>query len=389
MTKQLDRQSIKALIEAKDIDDLSLAELERLFRNEDGIRDFLPDGIYETDPRNGDRVVFNSARTRRPHDNRPVTVQEDQLDRSCLICQGRTTGIVDLAPLSEGFTFINKNLFPAFYPFRRQSDELDQELQKGTQEPDSSRGSGRSSGRSSGMHFLQWTSSFHDRDWHNLPLADAVVVMERLAVLERKLLSGTDGLLGGSGARETDPLSQKAYVLITKNYGRLVGGSLIHGHQQIGLSNIMPRRFEDNRRFFEQNGQVFSHFMQHTNPADLMIKDYGPAMLLVPYFMRRPYNMMLLMKDPTKGYLHQLGDHELSAVAEGWGDAIRAIRQIMPGIGRELAYNVVTHNGPGAGLYFEFLPYTQEHGGFEQLGLIICQGNPGDVASHLQEVIGN
>lgn len=385
MTKQLDRQSIKALIEAKDIDDLSLAELERLFRNEDGIRDFLPDGIYETDPRNGDRVVFNSARTRRPHDNRPVTVQEDQLDRSCLICQGRTTGIVDLAPLSEGFTFINKNLFPAFYPFRRQSDELDQELQKGTQEPDSSRGSGRSSG----MHFLQWTSSFHDRDWHNLPLADAVVVMERLAVLERKLLSGTDGLLGGSGARETDPLSQKAYVLITKNYGRLVGGSLIHGHQQIGLSNIMPRRFEDNRRFFEQNGQVFSHFMQHTNPADLMIKDYGPAMLLVPYFMRRPYNMMLLMKDPTKGYLHQLGDHELSAVAEGWGDAIRAIRQIMPGIGRELAYNVVTHNGPGAGLYFEFLPYTQEHGGFEQLGLIICQGNPGDVASHLQEVIGN
>lgn len=385
MTKQLDRQSIKALIEAKDIDDLSLAELERLFRNEDGIRDFLPDGIYETDPRNGDRVVFNSARTRRPHDNRPVTVQEDQLDRSCLICQGRTTGIVDLAPLSEGFTFINKNLFPAFYPFRRQSDELDQELQKGTQEPDSSRGSGRSFG----MHFLQWTSSFHDRDWHNLPLADAVVVMERLAVLERKLLSGTDGLLGGSGARETDPLSQKAYVLITKNYGRLVGGSLIHGHQQIGLSNIMPRRFEDNRRFFEQNGQVFSHFMQHTNPADLMIKDYGPAMLLVPYFMRRPYNMMLLMKDPTKGYLHQLGDHELSAVAEGWGDAIRAIRQIMPGIGRELAYNVVTHNGPGAGLYFEFLPYTQEHGGFEQLGLIICQGNPVDVASHLQEVIGN
>lgn len=381
MTKQLDRRSIQALIEAENIEDLSLAELERLFRNEDGIRDFLPDGIYETDPRNGDRVVFNSARARRPHDNRPVTVQEDQLDRSCLICQGRTTGIVDLAPLSEGFTFINKNLFPAFYPFSHQSDELDQELQKGTQEPDSS--------RSSGMHFLQWTSSFHDRDWHNLPLADAVVVMERLAALERKLLSGTDGLLGGSTARETDPLSQKAYVLITKNYGRLVGGSLIHGHQQIGLSNIMPKRFGDNRRFFEQNGQVFSHFMQHTNPADLIVKDYGPAMLLVPYFMRRPYNMMLLMKDPTKGYLHQLGDHELSAVAEGWGDAIRAIRQIMPGIGRELAYNVVTHNGPGAGLYFEFLPYTQEHGGFEQLGLIICQGNPGDVASHLQEVIGN
>lgn len=385
MTKQLDRRSIRALIEAEDIDDLSIAELERLFRDEKGIRDFLPDGNYETDPRNGDRVVFNSARAGRPHDNRPVTMHEEPLDRSCLICHGRTTGIVDLAPLSEGFTFINKNLFPAFYPFREPSVELDREFQKGTGE----QGPGRNAGRSSGMHFLQWTSSVHNRDWHNLPLADAVVVMKRLAVLEKKLLSGSDGLLGGSGDWEIDHSSQGAYVLITKNFGRLVGGSLVHGHQQIALSNIMPKRFVDNRRFFEQNGQVFSHFMQITNPPDLTVKDYDSAVLLVPYFMRRPYNMMLILKDPAKGYLHQLGDHELSAVAEGWGDAIRAIRQIMPGIGRELAYNVVAHNGPGAGLYFEFLPYTQEQGGFEQLGLIICQGNPRDVASRLREVIGN
>lgn len=387
MCKQLDPQSIQALIEAKDINDLSLAQLKRIFRNEKGIQDFLPDGIYETDPRNGDRVVFNSARARRPHDNQPVTVQEEPLDRSCLICEGRTTGIVDLAPLSEGFTFINKNLFPAFYPFRHQSIELDQVFQKGTKELDHGRNPSRNSGRSSGMHFLQWTSSFHDRDWHNLPLADAVVVMERLAALERKLLSTPDSLLGESGDPEIDSSSQKACVLITKNFGRLVGGSLFHGHQQIALSNIMPKRFKDNWRFFEQNGQVFSQFMQHINPANLMVKDYGPAVLVVPYFMRRPYNMMLLMKDSTKEYLHQLGDHELSTVAEGWGDAIRAIRQIMPRIGRELAYTVVTHNGPGAGLYFEFLPYTQEHGGFEQLGLIVCQGNPGDVASHLQEVV--
>lgn len=389
MTKQLDRRSIQALIEAEDIDDLPFAELERLFRDEEGIGDFLPDGNYETDPRSGERVIFNSARARRPHDNRPVMLNEEPHDRSCLICQGRTTGIVDLAPLSEGFTFINKNLFPAFYPFQRQSDEVEQDTQKRGKSPGSGRSSGRKSGQSFGMHFLQWTSSFHERDWHNLPLADAVVVMERLAVLERKLLSGSNSWPKGSGEREIAPSSQKAYVLITKNYGRLVGGSLVHGHQQIVLSNIMPKRFEDNWRFFEQNSLVFSHFMQHANPADLLVKDYGPALMLVPYFMRRPYNMMLLLKDPAKKYLHQLEDHELSAVAEGWSDAIGAIRQIMPEIGRELAYNVVAHNGPGAGLYFEYLPYTQEHGGFEQLGLIICQGNPQDVASHLREVIGN
>ena len=385
MTKKLDRRSIQALLESEDIDDLPFAELERLFRDEEGIRDFLPDGNFETDPRNGDRVIFNSARARRPHDNPSVMVNEEPHDRSCLICQGRTTGIVDLAPLSEGCTFINKNLFPAFYPYQQQSVELERDAQKRAYGPDT----GRNSGPSRGMHFLQWTSSFHDSDWHNLPLADAIVVMERLAALERKLLSGSDSLPKGSGDREIAPSYQKAFVLITKNYGRLVGGSLTHGHQQIALSNIMPKRFEDNWRFFEQNGQFFSHFMQHTNPADLLVKDYGPAVMLVPYFMRRPYNMMLLLKESTKAYLHQLRDHELSAVAEGWSDAIQVIRQIMPGIGRELAYNIVAHNGPGAGLYFEFLPYTQEHGGFEQLGLIVCQANPHDVASHLREVMGN
>jgi galactose-1-phosphate uridylyltransferase len=385
MTKQLDRQNIQTLLEAEVVDDLPLAKLERLFRDEDGIEDFLPDGNYETDPRSRDRVIFNSARASRPHDNRPGTDYEELHDRSCLICQGRTTGIIDLAPLSEGFTFINKNLFPAFYPFQQQSVQLEQAAQIRAYSPDA----GRNSGRSRGMHFLQWTSSVHDSDWHNLPLADAVVVMERLAALERKLLSSPDSSAKGSSDREIPPSDWKSYVLITKNFGRLVGGSLIHGHQQIALSNVMPKRFEDNWRFFERNGQVFSDFMQHTNPADLLVRDYGPAMLLVPYFMRRPYNMMLLMRDSTKGYLHQLSDHELSAVAEGWGDAIRAIRQIMPEIGRELAYNVVTHNGPGAGLYFEFLPYTQEHGGFEQLGLIVCQGNPHNVASLLREVIGN
>jgi hypothetical protein len=48
----------------------------------------------------------------------------------------------------------------------------------------------------------------------------------------------------------------------------------------------------------------------------------------------------------------------------------------MPSIGREIAHNVITNNGLGVGLYFEFLSYTQEIGGFEQLGLFVCQGNP-------------
>jgi hypothetical protein len=98
--------------------------------------------------------------------------------------------------------------------------------------------------------------------------------------------------------------------------------------------------------------------------------------------------MLLLLKDSGKQHVHELNDAEVAAVAEGWHDAIRAIRSIMPRIGREIAYNVVTHNGPGAGLYFEFLPYTQEIGGAEHLGLFVCQGNSEDAAAWLREVLG-
>jgi hypothetical protein len=136
----------------------------------------------------------------------------------------------------------------------------------------------------------------------------------------------------------------------------------------------------DNLRFEQQHGEPFSAHLLRENPATLTLKDYGPAVLLTPYFMRRPFDMMLLVKDTSKRHLHQLTTAELVAVADGWHDAIKVMLQAMPQLGRETAYNVITHNGPGAGLYFEFLPYTQEMGGFEHLGLFLCQGNPHDVA---------
>ena len=54
---------------------------------------------------------------------------------------------------------------------------------------------------------------------------------------------------------------------------------------------------------------------------------------------------------------------------------------------RDLAYNIVTHSGPGAGLYLEFLPYTQEQGGLERLGLHVCQATPGQAAARLRAAL--
>ena len=78
---------------------------------------------------------------------------------------------------------------------------------------------------------------------------------------------------------------------------------------------------------------------------------------------------MLLLKNSSRQFLHELSEKELSAVAHGWRDAIQVMRTAMPAMGRETAYNITCHNGPGAGLYFEFLPYTQESGGLEHLGV--------------------
>ena len=141
------------------------------------------------------------------------------------------------------------------------------------------------------------------------------------------------------------------------------------------------------KKFKQKRGETFSSFLLQENPGELCIHDYETAILLVPYFMRRPYDMMLVIKDTGKSYLHELTDAEVIDVSDGWRDAIQLIRLVMPQIGRETAYNVITHNGPGAGLYFEFLPYTQEFGGMERLGLSVCQANPQSVSMQLRSII--
>jgi galactose-1-phosphate uridylyltransferase len=372
MTQQLDRRRLAELVESEDIASLAFAELVRLFREDHQISKFLPDSLYQIDPRNGDVILYHSARARRPHDNRPPLSDPLALPHECVICQGQTTGILDVADLSQGFTFINKNLFPILNPC--------DPGQPG------SRAYGHSfptpeGGVACGLHFLQWTSSQHDKDWHNMPGSDCTIVMKRLAALERKLITDSGEFMPpGEGGTH-------GFVLIVKNHGYLVGGSMSHGHQQIAFSSVMPRRARDNWRFQTQRGETFSAYLMRENPPALRVKDYGYATLLIPYFMRRPFDMMLLVANTHKQYLHQLEEAEIAAVAEGWHDAIRAMHAVMPRIGREIAYNVITSNGPGAGIYFEFLPYTQETGGAEHLGLLVCEQDPEQAAATVRELL--
>jgi galactose-1-phosphate uridylyltransferase len=225
---------------------------------------------------------------------------------------------------------------------------------------------------------LQWTSSFHDTDWHNLTPQDATIVMSRLAALEGSLLDVN---------MSAGPESPQGFVSIFKNYGAVVGSSLSHGHQQVMLTSVPPSSVGINREFHQAHGKSFAEYLLSRTPKELHLKDYGPAVLLVPEFMRRPYVMMLVIKDTQKSYLHELSAGEIEAVAHGWHDAARSYHHLMPRIDKEIAYNILTHNGAGAGLYFEFLPYTQILGGLERLGLYICTELPEVAARRLRELI--
>jgi len=378
MSRRLEWDNLKRILESESIDRLSVEQIADLFHGESMLTQAMPDSTCQVDPRDGELIVYNASRALRPNVqsgfDAPTLLENDG---PCVICEGRTTGVLDVARLSEGFTFINKNLYPIVYPLRTVRPEY-RELPLC---PDPLH-----QGRvAHGFHFLQWSSSLHDKDFHNMPIDDCIVVLQRLAALESRLLYGSRDIMPPSD--HGDEKRTRGFVSIIKNYGRFSGGSLAHGHQQIGFSNMMPRRIYNNRSFQRKRGETFSAFLQRENSPDLIVRDYGAAMLVVPYFMRRPYHLLLVVKDFTKQYMHELDVEELRAVAHGIQDGILCLVQMIARLGRIPSYSITTSNGPGAGLYFEFHPYTQETGGFEHIGLRICQESPNRAAERLRIIL--
>lgn len=371
-SKYAPRETLRKLIEAESIEELSADQLLLSFVNDN----VITSGPAQTqlDPRNGEPTIFNTTRSFRPHDyprskGDPV---QDVID--CPICRGNTTGILDWIELSNGFSFINKNLYPVI------------NIPNSNPRTGIEKNKISSSIAAEGLHFLQWTSSYHDQDWHNIPLKDSFAVMTRLAALEKKLLeTGTE--LSSRVNQNASDQEQPWFVSIFKNVGLAVGGSLEHGHQQIMLGNLPPRRILNNKRFQEKHKITFSSYLLDQNPKELTLKDYGSAILLVPVYMRRPYDMILVLKENKRSYLHDMNKAEVRAVAQGWMDATKVFWESMPGLSKEVAFNIVTHNGPGAGLYFEFLPFTQEQGGLEHLGLSVCQADVYQTAEHARSIL--
>lgn len=378
--QQLSIERLEQLTQCADVSDATYEQLVAWVRQEPGIERFAPDGICRMDPRNQRMVVYNTARSKRPHDNRadePPSQMEST--KPCPICEGNTTRAIDVAALKNGFTFINKNLFPCFYNKNIRDREV-------IVPSDDCR---TEEGVPVGNHYLQWTSSIHSHDWFNMDEEDLCVVLQRLGVFEKQLLTSSNGWMPDSSLWYNNDVPTYGFLSMMKNYGAMVGGSLVHGHQQITHSNVMGRAAYENWMFRQRHQKSFSQYMQENKNSELHLEDYPEAELVVPYFMRRPLGAMLFLKDTSPSLLHQLNDGQIHSLVKGISQMTRVYHNVLPAIGRDVAYNVLFHTGPGAGIYVEFLPSTQETGGMEQLGLWVCQDTPEGSAAVLRNYLND
>ncbi|MEN8150476.1 MAG: hypothetical protein ABFS86_11680 [Planctomycetota bacterium] len=349
----------------EDVSRVQSIDLYRLVAQDRSILEARPESRISVDPRSGLRIVHSPAREGRPHDHPPAP--PPPASGECIVCAGNTSAIVDVADLSEGKTFISLNQFPLVFPLMTPPFR---ELRG--REP---------KGQGTGTHYLQWTSSVHEHDLHNMPVEDVAVVVARLAALEDTLYRGGEGM---PEVRD----GQHGHVGIVKNVGRLVGGSVEHGHQQIVHTNVRPLGLALDAEFLRRAREPFTAMLLRKNPESLSIGDVdGRFRLLVPWFMQRPLEMMIVCLDPDVRNLRDLDEAGRAALAGALRDASEAVTALMPGMGREVAWNLVVHNGIAGGLYVEILPYTQERGGYEALGMALCAGSPKTSAERLKSYL--
>ena len=272
----LSEETLAALTRNRNLSELSYEQIIDDFRAMEELEKFRPTGICRVDPRNGDRVIYSPMRSRRPTQfnvHKHITVRIEPID--CPVCNGETSTIIDIQPLSKGYTFINKNIFPVV------SYDYPSEKQPKTHEPAEEKHKMLGT-YAQGGHWLQWISSFHEMDLHNMPVEDIAVVLSRLALFEGKLLKGKRSNM----PVWTDTEGRKFYgfVGIIRNFGQMGGASLAHGHLQITHTNVIPKAIIDDREYYVRNNRSFSD-----NRPSLFASSRAMGMLaaeVLPYFCR-------------------------------------------------------------------------------------------------------
>lgn len=361
-------KQLAALEHYPDISEHSFKSLLDYLVADHKVQGHAPDDLCQLDPRDGSMIIYAEHRSLRRDEHQT----SQPVASGCPICEGKLTNVVDATKQSEGFTFISQNMYPVLYPKNLNPKDVS---------PYPLDSDPKHHGRDAyGFHLLQWTSSIHDRDWHNLPFNDVLICMQRLSQLEKKLLLESAGYM----PKNSEENSKHGYVSVIKYYGAAAGASLTHGHQQIAFSNIMPQRMFNNARFFDRHQKTFSEYLWQENPDSLTVSEIGTARIVVPYFMRRPFNVLVIL-DTQSEYLHELSEQRLEDLTRAMQRVVKTFHKLLPDLGRDISYNMALHTGPDNHVYAEFFPMIQTTGGFERIGLWICQLSAEHAAAQLRE----
>lgn len=291
------------------------------------------------EPREGFRIVDSESRAARL-----------SLDPAlCVVCDDLTCPAVDHAELPNGdLAYLTPNLYPIVFPF---ADEA---------------------APARGVHLVHWSCLAHDGGLAAAAPEVATALLTQLAEAEAFLLHEAPAHYPESGD------GHRGHVSIIKNRGRRVGGSVEHDHQQILLSALRPPEAERTRALLQQLGAA--------PDPELLVEDLGGrARVLVPGFARRPLQAFVVPRTLGVGHLHHLPANELAACAAALARLCAAVDSLMTESHGEPAWNLVCHAGDGLGPVFELRAFTQPLGGYEHLGLYLCEERPASSAARLRE----
>jgi hypothetical protein len=336
--RRLETAALQRNTAANTLSELGWQGLTQLCR--DVSAQHAPDRELSRDPRTGLPVLCSPARAGRL----------SRTSEYCPVCDEDTCPAVDVVELpGSDSAWLTPNLYPMVFPFDEPSP-------------------------ASGIHLVHWSSSFHDGGWPGSTPDVAMALLRQLADAEEFLLHAAPDSYPASGA------GHRGHVGVIKNRGRRVGGSVYHDHQQILLAATAP--IEPARSV-----GLAASLLAKVRPDCLVENRDDLATTLVPDFMARPLHTFVVPHGDPVGWLHHMQPATRDAVAVCLTRLFAAVDTLMSADGREPAWSLTVHTGQGCGPLFELRPLTQTMGGFEQLGLYLCEERPCSSAARLAEAL--
>ncbi len=300
---------------------------------------FAPFGELGHEHRDGFPIVYSESRAKR-HSIPPDV---------CVVCDSQTCPAVDVAELpGEDLAWFTPNLYPITLPAQM--------------------------GGSQGLHLVHWSSLHHEAGLRGASPDVAIRLLQHLAHAEQFLLHHAPERFPDRGD------GHRGHVGIVKNRGRRVGGSVEHDHQQILLSAALPSEPQ-------RTGRLAAQLLRDT-PTDLLVEQvHGEASILMPSFMRRPLHCFVVPHGTQEGWLHHMPTVALEASAVALARLTAAMDCLMTSACGEPAWNLILHTGPETLPLFELRPFTQPLGGYEHMGLYLCEERPQTSAARLREAL--